>query len=92
MPFEETSVRVNIDKAAAMMRFMADWTVRPEISGMVIEALAENQNTLYGMVLTAIEEGIIPNNSLSTTRFRDKLIMAFELGLRHCRSAPEAKV
>jgi hypothetical protein len=80
----ETNVRVDIEKAQAMMEFMADWTVRPEISRRVVEALAENQNTLYGMILTAVEEGIIPNASLATTRFRDKLIMAFQIGLHHC--------
>jgi hypothetical protein len=80
----ENNVRVDIDKAQAMMEFMAHWTVRPEISRRVVEALAENQNTLYAMVLTGVEEGIIPNASLSTTRFRDKLIMAFQIGLHHC--------
>ena len=80
----EKEVRVDIEKAQAMMEFMAEWTVRPEVAPKVVEALAENQNALYGMVLTALAEELIPNGSRATARFRDKLLMAFQIGLHHC--------
>lgn len=35
---------------------------------------------LMGLLVTAVEEGLVKNNTLELTRWRDKLCMAFEIG------------
>lgn len=45
---------------------------------------------IMGMIATAIEEGIISNGEVATTRLRDKLFVAFEIGVCYGKKFPPA--
>ncbi len=69
---------VDIDKARSAMKFMSEYVTHHREEMTKAESAAKEP--LMGLILTAIETGLIENASPRTTELRAKIFMAFDIG------------
>lgn len=71
---------VDVEQADAALHSLEAIVNKPENRPELEKAEGAVKNSLHGLILTAIQEGLITNDAYPVTRWRAKLFMSFEFG------------
>ena len=72
--------RVNVDNALKIIEEMRAKTTNPEAVHLLSEVEAKMKDFLLGMVLTALESGLIESVPIRVDELSSKLMLAFDTG------------
>jgi hypothetical protein len=71
---------VNIDKAEHLLKEMQAKLHSSEVAPLVDKAIGEMKDLLHGLILTAVETGLVENTPSRLEELRMKITVAFSSG------------